>query len=242
MAWTRASFRGSEVLASCGPDGAFVANPDGFVPFVYRAGGKQYKTRPENLQRLPGAPVSDDAGELQDAAPARTSPRSGGAGRAPKRKASIRSGSYEQVRSESDAFQVWTDGACSGNPGPSGLGVVVVFRGEVLEKSQYLGIGTNNIAELTAILRGLEMVKERDPAALEGPVDVLTDSSYCIGLLTKGWKAKKNQALVASLRACAAEFGDIRLLKVPGHAGVPLNERADELARQAITDSAGRIG
>ena len=104
------------------------------------------------------------------------------------------------------------------------------------EAYEYLGTGTNNIAELTAILRGLEIVKSRGADALNGPVDVLTDSSYCIGLLTKGWKAKKNQALIADLRACVAEFGDLRLLKVPGHAGVPLNERADELARQAIVE------
>ena len=50
----------------------------------------------------------------------------------------------------------------------------------------------------------------------------------------KGWKAKANQELVAVLRAKLAEFTDVRLVKVKGHAGIPENERADELAREAI--------
>ena len=69
------------------------------------------------------------------------------------------------------------------------------------------------------------------------PVDVMTDSSYCIGLLTKGWKAKANQDLVARLRAKMSEFSDVRMIKVKGHAGIPENERADELAREAIVRS-----
>ena len=105
------------------------------------------------------------------------------------------------------------------------------YHGESIELSENLGEGTNNIAQLTAILRGLALVD--DPAA---PVYVMTDSEYCIGLLGKGWKAKKNQELVAELRRAIAHFTDLRLIKVPGHAGVEGNERADELAREAITE------
>ena len=126
-------------------------------------------------------------------------------------------------------MQLWTDGACTGNPGPAGAGVYFHFKDVEREVSEYLGPGTNNIAELTAILRGLEMVEDR---AL--PVDVMTDSSYCVGLLTKGWKAKANVELVATLRAKLAEFSDVRLVKVKAHVGIPGNERADELAREAI--------
>ena len=126
-------------------------------------------------------------------------------------------------------MQLWTDGACTGNPGPAGLGVLYRYQGEVREVSEYLGHGTNNIAELTAILRGLQLVEDSGT-----PVDVMTDSAYCHGLLTKSWKAKKNQELVAELRAEARRFGDLRIVKVPGHSGVPDNERADELATGAI--------
>ncbi|MCC6621142.1 MAG: ribonuclease HI [Deltaproteobacteria bacterium] len=136
-------------------------------------------------------------------------------------------------RGEESAVQLWTDGACSGNPGPAGLGVRYDFRGEVHERAEYLGSATNNIAELTAILRGLELVLEQR-GDLSGPIDVMTDSEYCIGLLGLGWKAKANQELVARLRALYDRCEDVLLVKVKGHAGVPGNERADELARLAI--------
>ena len=105
------------------------------------------------------------------------------------------------------AFDVWTDGACSGNPGPMGIGVVVLHDGQRKELGEYLGVGTNNIAELTAIERGLEMVAEMAKAEASGSakeisprmrrVRVYSDSGYAIGLLEQGWKAKANQELVA---------------------------------------------
>ena len=98
-----------------------------------------------------------------------------------------------------------------------------------VELSEYLGTGTNNIAELTAVLRALA----------EAPADrammIYTDSQYTIGVVQKGWKAKANQALVAELRAAIAAKPSARLAYVPGHSGVPLNERADALAREAVT-------
>jgi ribonuclease HI len=125
---------------------------------------------------------------------------------------------------------VWTDGACSGNPGPSGIGVVVIDGAEQKEISEYLGEGTNNIAELTAIMRGLETVPDKTR-----PVIVYSDSAYSIGLLTKAWKAKANTELVAKLRALTKQFADLRFVKVAGHAGVPLNERVDYLATSAVS-------
>ncbi|MFO0554993.1 MAG: ribonuclease H [Polyangiaceae bacterium] len=123
----------------------------------------------------------------------------------------------------------YTDGACTGNPGPAGLGVVMLVGSRRRERSEYLGQGTNNIAELTAIERALAMAAE-----LEGPVLVNTDSQYAIGVLARGWKAKANGELVERIRKALAQRDDIGLSYVPGHSGVPLNERADELARQAI--------
>ncbi len=61
----------------------------------------------------------------------------------------------------------------------------------------------------------------------------MTDSKYAIGVLTKGWKAKVNQELIARTRQVLAGRS-LKLVYVPGHSGVPMNERADELAREAV--------
>jgi ribonuclease HI len=127
------------------------------------------------------------------------------------------------------AIVVYADGACSGNPGPAGAGVVVIDGQQLAEHSVYLGEGTNNIAELTAIEIALNAI-----GPTERPVRIHTDSQYSIGVLSKGWKAKANSALVARVRKRMQDFGDAELIYVPGHAGVPLNERADELAVEAV--------
>jgi ribonuclease HI len=132
------------------------------------------------------------------------------------------------------ALEVWTDGACSGNPGPMGIGVVVIDGARRREVGEYLGIGTNNIAELTAIERGLEMADEVTGGDVRRPVRVYSDSSYAIGLLSQGWKAKANQELVARIRRRLADAPKVEFVKVSGHAGVPENERCDQLAREAI--------
>lgn len=132
------------------------------------------------------------------------------------------------------ALEVWTDGACSGNPGPMGIGVVVIDGTRRRELGEYLGIGTNNIAELTAIERGLEIADEVAGGDARRAVRVYSDSGYAIGLLSQGWKAKANQELVARIRRRVAGVSRLEFVKVPGHAGVPENERCDELAREAI--------
>ncbi len=125
---------------------------------------------------------------------------------------------------------IHTDGACSGNPGPAGSGVFAELGGGIWELSEYLGHSTNNVAELTAILRALERVE--DPTA---PVDVLSDSEYGLKVAAKLYKAKKNLDLVEQIWAQLARFTDLRLVKVPAHVGIAGNERADELARLAIS-------
>lgn len=131
---------------------------------------------------------------------------------------------------EKHAIHAWTDGACTGNPGPMGIGVVLISGTHRKEISEYLGpVGTNNIAELTAILRALESVKDR-----KRPIVIYSDSAYAIGLLSMGWKAKANKELVEKIRQFLRMFPDVQFVKVAGHAGVPENERCDELARAAI--------
>jgi len=128
-----------------------------------------------------------------------------------------------------DTVCIFTDGASSGNPGPSGVGVLLKYGEHEKEISKYIGIATNNIAELEAIKTGLLELKKTDT-----PVRIFTDSSYAYGLLALGWKAKKNQTLVNAIRETISKFKDLKLIKVKGHAGHTENERADFLATSAI--------
>lgn len=211
MPWMRHRLRDSEVWAKVDAAGTLVTDRDGRVEIVYKpaAGTKTYRASARNLTPAGGDAVEFEAGE-----------------RAPERsKAGAPTAGVPD-----DAIHVWTDGACTGNPGPAGAGVVIVDGKERRELSEYLGQGTNNIAELTAILRGLESVTDR-----KRPVVVYSDSQYSIGLLTQGWKAKANVELVEQLRALCRQFADLRFVKVAGHAGIPLNERTDQLARDAIS-------
>jgi len=128
-----------------------------------------------------------------------------------------------------NAINIYTDGASSGNPGPSGIGVVLCFGKHEKEISRYIGITTNNMAELEAIRSGLMAVKNSNL-----PVRVFTDSRYAYGVLTKGWKAKKNQDIIESIKKILSKFNDLKFIKVKGHAGIEGNERADFLATSAI--------
>jgi ribonuclease HI len=125
------------------------------------------------------------------------------------------------------AVVAYTDGGCIGNPGPSGLGYFISFPdGRQVERGEPLGHGTNNIAELTAIQRVLELCDDRSQTVV-----IHTDSTYAIGVLTLGWKAKANQSLIAKMKKLLAQFSDVELRKVKGHAGILENERVDDLAR-----------
>jgi len=128
-----------------------------------------------------------------------------------------------------DAVCIFTDGASSGNPGPSGVGVLLKYGEHEKEISKYIGIATNNIAELEAIKTGLLELKKTDM-----PVRIFTDSSYAHGLLALGWKARANQELVKAIRETISKFKDLKIIKVKGHAGHAENERADFLATSAI--------
>lgn len=133
------------------------------------------------------------------------------------------------------AVKIWTDGACFGNPGPSGAGALLVFKGRERELRLFLGEGTNNTAELEAIRMALVALKDRTI-----PVDLHTDSSYAIGVLTLGWRAKANREMIMEIRTLVRSFENLRILKVAGHAGIEENERVDQLAKRAITEATGR--
>lgn len=139
----------------------------------------------------------------------------------------------------------YTDGACSGNPGPGGWGVLLVARdGDAVVKSRELRGGeaetTNNRMELMAAITALETLDRATK------VTVITDSVYVKDGITKwihGWKARgwktagkkpvKNEELWQRLDA-ATQRHDVTWEWVKGHAGHPENEKADELARAGM--------
>ena len=136
---------------------------------------------------------------------------------------------------DKEGILIFTDGASSGNPGPAGIGVVMRFGKYEKEISEYIGLATNNIAELKAIQVGLQAVKKTDL-----PVRILTDSRYAYGVLTLGWKAKANLEMVQSIKKTMMKFKNLKIVKVKGHAGDEGNERADFLATSAIKHSTNK--
>ena len=211
-------FKDQRVFVLADGQGRPVLDADGRAEMKYR------ETDPKSYRPGLGNLLPDD-GKGEEPRARATKPRAARAGAAPKAAAASLAG----------AVEIWTDGACSGNPGPMGIGVVVIDAGKRKEHGEYLGTGTNNIAELVAIERGLALAAQLTGGDRDRPLRVYSDSSYAIGLLEKGWKAKANQELVARIRKVVSAVSRIGFVKVSGHAGVPENERCDELARQAIS-------
>lgn len=146
----------------------------------------------------------------------------------------------ETTADSRSTVEIFTDGACSGNPGPGGWGAILRWRGQEKELNGGEQDTTNNRMELMAAIAGLEALKK--PTR----VRVTTDSTYVRDGITSwihnwrrnGWKsASKKPVKNADLwqRLDAATKGHtIDWVWVKGHAGHPENERADELARLAI--------
>ena len=139
-----------------------------------------------------------------------------------------------------DTITIWTDGACSGNPGPGGWGAILRGRGHEKELSGGAAATTNNRMELMAAIKALEALKQ------PSDVDIHTDSQYVRGGVTgwiHGWKRNgwrtadkkpvKNVELWQQLDAATANH-QVRWHWVKGHAGHPENERADVLAREGM--------
>ena len=182
-----------------------------------------YNPNVGNLTHSDGSPVN--AGAVPTAAGARKAVKE-------KRASSgrrVRAAASSPSPGSAAAIIAYTDGACSGNPGPAGLGFSIRFPdGRHVARGEPLGQATNNIAELTAILRVLESVDDPSKKLL-----IHTDSTYSMGVLTKGWKPKANQCLIARIKQVLGGFPKLEFVKVKGHAGVPENELVDELARTA---------
>ena len=135
------------------------------------------------------------------------------------------------------AVEIFTDGACSGNPGPGGYGAILRCGGREKEISGGEKETTNNRMELTAVIKALEALK------YPCKVTLTTDSAYVCNSINKGWavswqkngwiKSDKKPALNADLWEKCLELlkiHDVKLVWVKGHNGHPENERCDSLA------------
>ena len=141
---------------------------------------------------------------------------------------------------KSNTVVIYTDGACSGNPGPGGWGSVLLYNGHRREMSGSEAETTNNRMEMMAVIQALESLKR--PCS----VMIYTDSVYVMKGITewieqwkkRGWKTAakkpvKNVELWQRLEQ-AIHSHEVKWTWVKGHSGVPENERADELATTAI--------
>lgn len=140
-------------------------------------------------------------------------------------------------------LDIYTDGACSGNPGAGGYGVVMLYKGARKELSQGYKVTTNNRMEMLAVIKALEALKE--PCE----VTLYSDSKYVVDSITKGWvygwkkrgwvKSDKKKALNVDLWERILpllEKHKVEFVWVKGHADNVENERCDELARIALAE------
>ena len=135
---------------------------------------------------------------------------------------------------------IYTDGACSGNPGPGGWGAILIFQGKQKEFSGGAKNTTNNIMEMTAVIEALKMLKE------ECIVKIYSDSAYVVnafnenwieGWIAKGWQNSKkepvkNKELWKELISLTNKH-KVTFIKVKGHSTDELNNRCDFLATSA---------
>ena len=141
--------------------------------------------------------------------------------------------------------QIYTDGACSGNPGPGGWAALLNFNGKTKELSGHMPNTTNNRMELFAVISGLGALKE--PCV----VDVYSDSAYTVNAFNErwienwqrnGWLTSEKKPVENSdlwkllLQIIRVKKHEVSYHKVKGHAEDPLNIRCDELARAAIQE------
>ena len=141
--------------------------------------------------------------------------------------------------------EIYTDGACSGNPGPGGWGVILIYQGKEKELSGFEPDTTNNRMELLAALQGLGALKE--------PCDVklYSDSAYLVRAFTEGWlenwqfndwqTANKEPVSNVDLWEALLDVSmlhEVEWAKVKGHADNEYNNRCDKLARGAIKSAA----
>ncbi|RAL21566.1 hypothetical protein DL240_11965 [Lujinxingia litoralis] len=249
MDWQQRYFKDKKVWVKVD----HIGNPvieEGRVSMRYQNSdeAKVYRAYPQNISADPAAVVDATREfEKQTSRAKKPAARPSGTKSAPVAITSLESTAHRGPRRESTdlpdelaalnepppgVVEMYTDGACSGNPGPCGYGVVIRDGASYREIGQYLGVGTNNIGELMGIKTALESVEDRSRT-----VHIHTDSTYCIGVLTQGWKAKANRELILEIRDLMKSFSDLHFFKVKGHSDHPLNDRADLMATSSLQDA-----
>lgn len=142
---------------------------------------------------------------------------------------------------------IYTDGACSGNPGPGGWGTILMYKNVKKEISGYMENTTNNIMEITAVIEGLKLLK------YECEVEIYSDSAYVVNAFNnhwiEGWRKKnwinsskepvKNKEIWQELYNLTKQH-NVKFIKVKGHSDNEYNNRCDELARLAIKENSKR--
>jgi len=130
---------------------------------------------------------------------------------------------------ERDVLHIWTDGACSGNPGPGGWAYIMRYNEHSSQGSGHSDHTTNNRMELNAMLEGIMAIK--DPSVPK-EVRLYTDSTYVIHAINKGTGVSNAELMFAlhNLVKALQKYTMVVLIKVPGHAGDKMNEKVDKLA------------
>lgn len=215
MPWKEFEFRGEPVWVRVLAEGKPIVRRE-LCEFRYKLGArKSYRTQRENLEDM------DPARQIEDS-------EMGGGDK------TTRADHLKDAPSapaDAETVIIYTDGACSGNPGPAGLGVHLTLPTKIVQISEFMGLATNNAAELKGILRGLEALSEDDA---KRRVHLYTDSAWALGVLIGGWKAKTNLDLIKKVKEQMERFELLEMLKVKGHAGIEGNEEADGLATRAV--------
>ena len=147
---------------------------------------------------------------------------------------------------DNNIVHIFTDGACKGNPGPGGWGAIMKYGDHVKELNGYSSKTTNNIMEITAVIEALKSLTR--PCA----IILTTDSNYVKDGITqwihnwkkKGWKTANKKPV--KNKECWLQL-DVEVQRhqiewkwVKGHSGHPENERADELANEAVEDNGNK--
>jgi ribonuclease HI len=206
--WERMSFKGNKVWVAFTPDGQLLENKDKVLIKYNLTQNYEYWIKKERLEPLDQAVP---AGEKK------ATPSSG------------KSSKQGNEKIPKDCIHIYTDGASSGNPGPAGIGALLIYNENRKQISQSIGIATNNVAELSAIKIAISHLKRHDL-----PVRIFSDSSYAIGVLTKARTPQANKELVLEIKRLIQKFRELKFIKVKGHAGIKENEVADFLATSAI--------
>ncbi len=141
------------------------------------------------------------------------------------------------MENERKNVKLYTDGACSGNPGPGGYGAILIYKGIEKEISGAENNTTNNKMEIMAVIKGLEMIKE--PCN----VTVYSDSAYVVNAIQMGWLRnwkknnwkKSDKSIVKNIDLweqllALMEIHNVEFIKVKGHSDNEYNNRCDKLA------------